>query len=429
MNEFRMNLTDEEKGILEGSKGEALSRVMRTIVMYGEAFGAKRLVPVTSESGHLVTSFGLSVMKPVYAMLDDLIAQGVTSKQRFTVDPRPIDHANVPSNLLQKLVFSIMYGKQSSYEKQLEKLGLRSSKSFTCTCYMKEVGNVPKRGDILSWAESSAVVYANSVLGARSNRNSGIIELFGSILGKVPEFGLLTDEGRKARWIVEVKTSAKPEAQILGSAIGMKVVEDVPYVRGLSRFLGAELYDGAKDYLKDFGAAAASNGSVGLFHIEGLTPEARELGERLIEKDAKVYVIDDAELERVRRSYPCVWKKTDAKPKLCFIGCPHLSLSQLESWTGRIAAGLRDSGRKKVKIPAVLTAAPEVLEAFEKTDAAKRLRSFGVRTSFICPLMYMNNPLCRNMPVITNSNKLRTYTSARYHTDDEIVKLICGGSL
>ena len=103
----------------------------------------------------------------------------------------------------------------------------------TCACYLPQVGNVPKRGDILSWAESSAVVYANSVLGARCNRNSGIIELMGSIAGFVPEFGLLTDDGRKADYVVEVKTSKKPEAQLLGSAVGMKVLEKVPYILSL----------------------------------------------------------------------------------------------------------------------------------------------------------------------------------------------------
>ena len=75
---------------------------------------------------------------------------------------------------------------------------------------MDEVGNKPKKGDVLSWAESSAVVYANSVLGARCNRNSGIIDIMGSIVGYVPYFGLLTDEGRRATWVVEIKTTKKP---------------------------------------------------------------------------------------------------------------------------------------------------------------------------------------------------------------------------
>ena len=105
-----------------------------------------------------------------------------------------------------------MYSKQEEYEKQLKKLGLMNKNAFTCTCYMDEVGNVPKQGEVLSWSESSAVVYANSVLGARCNRNSGILDLMGSVLGYVPRFGLLTDEGRRADWIVEIRTTKKPEA-------------------------------------------------------------------------------------------------------------------------------------------------------------------------------------------------------------------------
>ena len=100
-----------------------------------------------------------------------------------------------------------MYSQQARYEEQLKKVGLRGENDFTCTCYLDEVNNTPKEGDILCWAESSAVVYANSVLGARCNRNSGMIDIFSAIIGKVPEFGFLLDEGRKADWIIEVKTT------------------------------------------------------------------------------------------------------------------------------------------------------------------------------------------------------------------------------
>ena len=291
---------------------------------------------------------------------------------------------------------------------------------------MNEVGNTPKKGDILSWSESSAVVYANSVLGARCNRNSGIIDLMGSVVGYVPSFGFLKDEGRKATWIVEVKTTKKPEAQLLGSAIGMKVMEEVPYIRGLDKWLGT-LDEDAKTYLKDFGAATASNGAVGLYHVEGITPEAVEQGESLIKENAKVYTIDDAELQRVYDSYPVIWKNKEAKPKLCFMGCPHMSLNQLMSWTDKIEAALKAAGNSKVVIPTVFTAAPAVLKEFEKAPYAERLKKTGVITSYICPLMYMNNPLSAKMPVITSSNKLRTYTSARYYTDDEILAEITKG--
>ncbi len=425
--ESGMLLTKEQQAILNGEKGETLAKVMKTLVMYGDAFEAEKLVPITSKYNHLVTSFGLKVMSPVYDLMQQILDAGVASGQKFSVDPRPIDK-NVPANFLQNLVFNkFMYTKQAFYEKQLDELGLMDKNAFTCTCYMDEVGNVPEKGEVLSWAESSAVVYANSVLGARCNRNSGIIDIMGSIVGYVPYFGLLTDEGRKANWVVKIQTSKRPEAQLLGSAIGMKVMEDVPYVVGLDQWVGKELNDATKAYLKDFGAATASNGAVGLYHIENLTPEAVELGTDLIVENAKEYIIDDAELERVQREYPVVWKNPNAAPKLCFVGCPHLSLEQLKDWTDKIEAGLEKNGKKKVIIPTVLTAAPSVLEAFEKTVYAARLKKTGVITSYICPLMYMNNPLCKTMPVITSSNKLRTYTSARYYRDEEILAMITKG--
>ena len=422
-----MFLTDEQQAILNGSQGETMAKVWKTLVMYGDTFGADKMVPVTSTYNHLVTSFGLKMMKPVFDLMQQLIDAGAVSSQQFSVDPRPVDK-NVPANFLQNFIFNkIMYATQEQYEGQLKELGLMNDNAFTCACYLDQMGNKPKKGDILSWAESSAVVYANSVLGARCNRNSGIMDIMGSIAGYVPNFGLLTDEGRKATWIVKVQCNYKPEAQLLGSAIGMKVMEDVPYIMGMEEWLGTELNEEDCAYLKDFGAATASNGAVGLYHIAGLTPEAKELGESLIAENAQVYVIDDAELERVKASYPVMWKNPAAKPKLCFVGCPHMSLQQLKDWTDRVEAGLKASGNKKVLIPTVFTTAPAVKAEFEKTEYAQRLKDTGVILSYICPLMYMNNPLCKAMPVMTSSNKLRTYTTARYYTEDEILAKITKG--
>ena len=422
-----MFLTPEQQAILDGSKGEVQAKVMKTLVMYGEAFGADKLVPVTSKYNHLVTSFGLKMMKPVFDLMQQLIDAGALSQQEFSVDPRPLDK-NVPANFLQNFIFNkIMYATQDSYENQLKQLGLMDENAFTCACYLDQMGNKPQKGDILSWAESSAVVYANSVLGARCNRNSGIMDIMGSIAGFVPNFGLLTDEGRKATWIVKVQCKNKPEAQLLGSAIGMKVMEDVPYITGMQQWLGTELNDENCAYLKDFGAATASNGAVGLYHIEDLTPEAKEQGAALIAAGAQEYIIDDAELERVKKNYPVMWKNPNAKPKLCFIGCPHLSMQQLIDWTVAVEKGLKEAGNKKVLVPTVFTTAPAVKAAFEKTEYAKRLEATGVVLSYICPLMYMNNPLCKAMPVMTCSNKLRTYTTARYYTEAEILEKITKG--
>lgn len=422
-----MKLTEEQQAILDGAQGETMAKVMKTQVMFGEAFGAEKLVPVTSPCNHLVTSFGLKMLGPVYDLMNQLLEAGAVSKQKFSVDPRPLD-PNVPANFLQNLVFKkFMYNKQDFYEGQLQELGLMQEDAFTCACYLDEVGNKPKQGDVLSWAESSAVVYANSVLGARCNRNSGIMDIMGSVLGYVPYFGLLTEEGRKATWEIRVETTKKPEAQLLGSAIGMKVMEDVPYIRGLDRWLGTELDEAACTYLKDFGAATASNGAVGLYHIENLTPEAKDQGDSLLVSEPRVYVIDDAELERVKKNYPVIWKNPDAKPKLCFMGCPHMSLQQLKDWTDKVEAGLMEAGKSKVVIPTVFTTAPAVQKEFDKTPYAERLKKTGVIVSNICPLMYMNNPLCASMPVITSSNKLRTYTTSRYYTDEEILVQITKG--
>jgi predicted aconitase len=427
-NEYSMHLTDEERAILEGKQGEAMRKALESIVLYGQIFGAQKLAPI--EGGvHLVTSFGIPLLKPVFSLMDELIAAGLKTVKPFTADPRPMDFKNVPANIIEKFIFKkIMYGKQAQYEEQLRKVGLKDDKSFTCTCYMEEVGNIPLKGQIIAWAESSAVVYANSVLGARSNRNSGVLELLCGITGRAPVFGLLTDEGRRANWLIEIKTKSIPEAQILGSAIGMKVMEEVPFISGLDTFLGNELNQRARDYLKDMGAAAASNGSVGLYHVERLTPEAIEASRGLLKQGYRSYVIDDAELTKVYDGYPLMWKNRSAKPKICFIGCPHLSLRQIYEWLEHFESEMRFSKNKKLAVTTIMTAAPAVVDAFRKDEKAySRLTGIGAHLTSICPLMYMNNPLCSKKAVITNSNKLRTYTTARYFTDGEIMRSVVKG--
>ena len=125
-----MELTQEQRAILDGEKGETLAKVMQSVVRYGELFGATKLVPVTSKYNHLVTSFGLKALGPVYDLMNKLIEDGALSGQKFSVDPRPID-PNVPSNFLQNFIFNnFMYSKQEFYEGQLQKLGLMDKDAF-----------------------------------------------------------------------------------------------------------------------------------------------------------------------------------------------------------------------------------------------------------------------------------------------------------
>lgn len=428
MYQAKMKLNQEEQDILAGKQGETMAKMMEVLVRYGDAFGADCLVPVTHKKAHFVTSFGLGLLKGVYPLMDELIAAGCKVEGGFTMDPRPLDYKNVKCDSLEKLVFNnFMYNKQKVYEEQLQKIGLKDPEdAFSCTCYLKEMGNTPKKGDILSWSESSAVVFANSVLGARCNRNSGILDMFGAILGKTPNFGFITDEGRKADWKIILKTSKKPEAQILGSAIGIKVMAEVPYVVGLDKYLKDLPDEDTLAYLKDFGAATASNGAVGLYHIENITPEAKELGSKLLKDKVKEYVIDDAELERIYKSYPIMWKKMDAKVHRCFIGCPHLTLKQLENWTDDIVNGLKKSGKKKLVIDTVLTSSPAVIKEFQKEERYQKLLDTGAHVSYICPLMYADNPISGKKVLMTNSNKLRTYTQARYFKDQDVLEMITG---
>lgn len=427
MESFKMHLTEEERDILDGKQGEVMAKVLRTIVMYGEVFGADRLLPLDAPI-HVVTSMGMAGLDAVYNMMDELIAAGLKTKRPFTADPRPYDFDALPYHEDIKESLLKLYASQDRYEAQLMKLGMKGDDYFSCTSYLPEVGNTPKRGDILSWAESSAAVFVNSVLGARTNRNSGILELLGGIADRAPAFGYLTDEGRKATWTVELRTAALPNAQLLGSAIGIKVVGDVPYIVGLDRFLGTEITDSVRDYLKDMGAAAASNGAVGIYHVENLTPEAKELGRTLLRDNSQTYVIDDQVLSATMANYPILWKDPGIEASICVIGCPHLSLSQIYDVSKKITEALTKAHKDKVRMRTVLTASPKVIAKFkEDKPAYETLTRIGLVLSYACPVMHMNSSVAANYPMMTNSNKLRTYSTARFFLDDEIVRRLVYG--
>ena len=145
-----------------------------------------------------------------------------------------------------------------------------------------------------------------------------------------------------------------------------------------------------------------------------------------MQKDFKEYVIDDAELERVYKTYPVMWKNPDKKGTYAFIGCPHLSKNQLNEWADKITNRLRENGKKKVACDTVICTAPPILEEFKKTEKYKNLYATGTRVTAICPLMYTSNPLTKSRNIMTCSNKLRTYSTARYYKDDELLDLIAG---
>ena len=169
----------------------------------------------------------------------------------------------------QESEFLQMFAEQAQYDACMKDLGLRDDICYTCTPYFSQIGNLPEKDMVLAWSESSCIIFANSVLGARTHRNAAIIDLLSNIAGKTPLSGLLTDEGRKANWLIELQINRLPHAQLLGALIGSKVLEDVPYIRGLNQFLSPDLDALTIDYLKEMGAAcAAVGGAVGLYHVE-----------------------------------------------------------------------------------------------------------------------------------------------------------------
>ena len=427
MFDYNMKLTDEQLEILNGAQGATMAKVMQTLVMFGEFQGATELVPITHLNGHLSTSFGIGTLKPLFEVMEKLTDDEIKTVAPFTVNPRPLDYTNVKCNFFERIVFDkYLYNQQSLYESQLQKLGLKDKNAFTCTNFLDEVGNKPKYGDILSWAESSSVIYANSVIGARSNRNSTMIELFGNILGLVPNYGLLLDEERLATTKVVFRLSRLFDAQAIGLVVAKVAKDEIVYISGLDKHLGKELSEKVKSYLKDFGASLSAVSDTGLYHIDNITPEAKKFGNKLLKKDYKTVVIDDEAVQKAIKEIPVLWKDENATPNLCFIGCPHLSLFQLNEWTKRIIDGLKATEHKKVVVKTVLLASPDVITKFEDTVNYDLLINAGVKISSICPIMFTNNPKTKKRLIITNSNKCRYFSSSRYYTNEDIINIIVG---
>jgi len=425
-----IGLTPEEEAVLAGSEGPVSQKVMRTVVQYGEALGAERLVDISGD-GHLVIAYAIPGIAPSLEMLEELVAAGLRTKYPFTLDPRPpLDYDNWALDGWQVEVLGGMYRDQARYEDLLLQLGLRDVDAYTCRPFLEEVGNIPQRGDILAWSESACVVYANSVLGARTNRNGAIMDLLCNIAGKVPLSGLLEDGARRATWRIDVRTAELPLPQLLGAAIGRRAMAEVPLVTGLNRFLSADLDAPTRDYLNEMGTACADAGAVGLFHVEGITPEAVEQGTDLLAADHRTYAIDDDVLAALSASYPVLWHERDARPEKCYLGCPHISAEQIDWWARRITAALRERRQARVKVPTTLCAAPQTLARLGAAGSALRdLEAAGVMLSAGCPMQLFDNDLAAGSAIITNSTKLRTYTNARFFPDHRIVEILVGGEI
>lgn len=427
---LKIALTPEEIDILGGKQGPTLRKIMKTLVLYGEALGAERLADIEGD-GHFVIPWVTPGIAPPSVMLDELVEAGLKTKFPFTLDPRPpLDFENLSLDPDQEKALREAFIDQTRYDERMLQLGLRSPDDYTCNPYQPEVNNIPERHSILAWSESACAAFANSVIGARTNRTGAIMDLLSNIAGKTPLAGLLTEEGRKANWRVEVRTEKRPHPGLLGAVIGRKVLADVPFIVGLDRFLRNLVDEEVLDYLQELGAACATYGAVGLFHVENITPEAVDHGESLLLPDYSTYIIYDRELQDIRASFPIQWSEAEAKPTRCYIGCPHLSLKQLNWWADSIQRALEEHGQHELVVKTVLCAAPQVLRAFmadARTYAS--LKRAGLEFSPTCVETLYEHGIGTGDPTLTNSIKLRAYSTARFVPDEELVDILVRGEI
>ncbi len=377
-------LSDEQERIISGEDGQAMALAMKTMVQYGNALGAKRLLPI--KSAHLAGTFRAFVFSAYYEVINRFVADGAKVKVPTTLNPRPGKYFNVFNRLL--------YSRQEALDDQMMRLGV--TPNYSCVCY-DEV-NVPQKGDILAWAESSAVQYANSVLGARTNRSSVLMDICSAVTGVTPEFGYLLDENRVARLLVKLDIR-EMDAAALGYIIGQKAVNRVPLL---------EHYDFTQVELKNMGGAMAAAGGVAMFHVEGLTPEAPDIETACDGGQPDLITVCQKDLDALRT-------KNHQDSSIVVFGCPQMTLDEAlaisEPFIGKTA--LR---------PTLFCLVPEAKRKFMNNPVYEKVLAAGVDVQDFCPLAGLSLT-AKRQKVLTPSGKLYYYLDeSRYGTVVDCLK-------
>lgn len=428
----QMKLTPEEQALLDGEKGEEIAKLMKILVLFGNTFGAEKLVDLGG-APHSNLYPGAPYLGSMIKMLDQCAEAGLKSYAPYTVNPRPYDVYNVQNNTKEMEIVYDGYPLQKELDWVHARLGSPDLNIRSCACYIEEIGNAPEPGTYVAWAESSAVNYGNSALGIRTNRNGAGIDLICALAGKAPLFGLMTDEGRMAKWLVDVKTSKEPDWGVLGTAIGRKVVEDVPFIVGIDKYFeGGGITENNLHLLKAMGSATAASGAVGLYHVENLTPDAKEKGRKLLVEGYQTYVYDDAEEQKIVATFDNLWPDKEGGPTAAFIGCPHNTYYEMLKWGKLVTEGLEKAGKEEAAIPVYMFCANVVRNRLieEEGELAGKMRRAGMLATPMCGVTWAGTKgFSDRVRGVTNSAKTRNYSTIRYFPDQTLVDIIVTGKV
>ncbi|TFH11376.1 MAG: DUF521 domain-containing protein [Candidatus Thorarchaeota archaeon] len=296
-----LTLTTEEREMLEGKHGKATQKAMEIITTLGEIYGAERLIPVSSVqiAGVSYDNLGEAGLEYLSEMAKDGRARVLTTLNPAGMDMQEWKKHGISEDFAKN---------QNRVVEAFERMGVIT----TCTCTPYLIGNLPHFGEHIAWAESSAVCFANSVIGALTNREGGPSALASALTGKTAEYGFHLEENRMAqvKYDVQAALSDTDDFGLLGQVIGTRTGKTIPYITGIERATTEEL--------KSFCASIATYGGIAIFHMEGITPNKTTIPD-------KTEVVTEEDLRAARIELDDEGTEID----FISVGCPHASIKEI----------------------------------------------------------------------------------------------------
>ncbi|CAE6898145.1 MULTISPECIES: aconitase X [Paraburkholderia] len=391
-----MLLTDEETLMLNGDKGPAVQKAMQILVALGESFGAKRLVPV--DNVHMAGSSVLVAEEAGTRFVEDIRKQGGTFITKVTTNPTAVDPNQWEQIGIPESDAVLQTRLTDAYA------GMGANTCNTCIPYL--VGNTPRFGEHMAWGESSAVVYANSVCGARTNREGGPSGLASALTGRTPEYGFHLTENRYGKFLIKVEAQLNDMTDFgtLGYFAGKIAGQDTPVFTGIPSNPNLE-------QLKALSAALAASGAVSMFHAVGVTPEAPSLEKAFGGgKPEKVFVFGPAEKAAAEAALN---KEQSDHVDWILVGCPNASVEEIRE----VAEALK--GQKVHHgIALWVTTAGAMYAMAERMGYIKTIEDAGgVVVRETCPFLARSREIAPKKgykTITTNSAKMAFYAPGQF---------------